>query len=180
MANPTTSESLLLVGHVWRAHGVQGEIKIIPESDDPQRFEDLSVVYVGSTAATSNPRDVESVRFQPTKRGMVVIVKLSGTDSRDDAEALRKASVFAREQDLPPLEAGEFFLHDLIGLAAATSDGEDVGTVSDVIERPAQPILVVARSGRNSVMIPAVDEFIEDIDLDEGRIVIRPIEGLLD
>lgn len=180
MTEPIDSESLLLVGRIWRAHGVRGEIKIIPDTDDPERFEDLTVIYAGSTATTAVPHDVDSVRFQPTKRGVIIIAKLRGVDSREAAESMRKASVFAREEDLPPLEEGEFFLHDLIGLLVTTHDDDAVGRVDDVIEGPAQSILVVAREGRGSVMIPAVDEFIEEIDLDERRIMIRPIEGLLD
>ncbi len=155
-------------------------MKIIPETDHPERFEDLTIIYTGSTATTADPQDLESVRFQPTKRGTIVIAKLRGIDSREKAETMRKACVFAREEDLPPLEEGEFFLHDLIGLAVVTDAGDDVGTVDDVIEGPAQPILVVARKGKESVMIPAVDEFVDNMDLDERRIIIRPIEGLLD
>lgn len=180
MTELNDSESLLLVGRIWRAHGVRGDVKIIPETDDPQRFADLSVVYAGSSPTTAVPHDVEEVRFQPTKRGVVIIAKLRGVDSREAAESMRKAMVFAREEDLPPLEEGEFFLHDLIGLFVSTEAGETIGRVDDVIEGPGQAILVVARKGRGAVMIPAVNEFVEDIDLDEGRIVIKPIEGLLD
>lgn len=180
MTDRVDSESLLLIGRIWRAHGVRGEVKIIPETDEPERFEDLTVVYMGRTATTAEPREVESVRFQPTKRGTIVITKLVGVDSRESAEALREASVFAQEEDLPPLEEGEFFLHDLVGLSVLTDEGEQVGTVDDVIAGPAQAIIVVARAGRGSVMIPAVDEFVEDINLEAGRVVIRPIEGMLE
>lgn len=155
-------------------------MKIIPETDDPDRFADLTVIYAGSTAANAEPHDLESVRFQPTKRGVVIIAKLRGIDSREDVESMRKSSVFAKQEDLPPLEEGEFFLHDLIGLDVFTEEGERIGTVDDVIEGRAQAILVVVREGKGSVMIPAVDEFVDDIDLNENRIVIRPIEGLLD
>lgn len=180
MTERIESESLLLVGRIWRAHGVRGELKIIPETDDPGRFEDLTVIYTGSTAAKADSHAIESIRFQPTKRGVIIIAKLRGIDSRETAEAMRKESVFARESDLPPLEEGEFFLHDLIGLAVRTALGEAVGTVDDVIEGPAQTILVVTRKDRASVMIPVVDEFVEAIDLDQRQIIIQPIEGLLD
>ncbi len=180
MTHPIDSESLFLVGQIWRAHGIRGEVKIIPETDDPERFTDLTVVFTGRTAASAVRHEIDSVRFQPTKRGIIVIAKMRGVDSREAAESMRKDSVFASEEDLPPLEEGEFFLHDLIGLAVSTHTGDTVGTVEDVIEGPAQTILVVAREGMGSAMIPAVDEFVEEIDLDARQIVIRPIEGLLD
>lgn len=172
--------SLLLVGHVWRAHGVTGEVKIVPATDDPVRFEDLDMVYIGASATSADARVVETVRLQPTKRGIIVIMKIEGVDSREEVENLRTHQVFARESDLPPLEENEFYVHDLIGLEVVTDAGVPVGLVNDVMEVPAQQVLVVSRHGRAPAMIPVVDEFVQDIDWDEGRITVRPIEGLLD
>ncbi len=174
------SESLLLVGQVWRAHGVKGEVKVVPETDDPSRFEDLRLVFVGTTPASAVARRVETVRLQPTKRGLLAIVKFEGVDSREEVDALRRSHVFAREGDLPALEGDEYYIHDLIGLEVLTVAGEIVGTVEDVIAGPAQEVLVVARRDKKAVMIPVVDEFVDEIDLEERRIVIRPIEGLLE
>lgn len=176
----TDIESLLLVGRVWRPHGVKGELKVYPETDDPERFADLGAVYTGTTPNTAGKMGVESVRFQSTKKGTIVVLKLAGIDSREDADALRKASVYAAEDDLPSLADDEFFLHDLVGLAVESEDGVDIGTVDEVLDLPAQDILVVRRSDGSSAMVPVVAEFIVDIDLVSERIVIRPIEGLLD
>lgn len=180
MPAETDAESLLLMGRIWRPHGVKGEVKVYPETDDPERFVDLGTVYIGTTPNTAGKMDVESVRFQSTKKGTIVVLKLAGIDSREDADALRKASVYASEDDLPSLKDDEFFLHDLVGLAVASDDGVDVGTVDDVLDLPAQEILVVRRSDGSSVMVPVVAEFIVEIDLVSERIVIRPIEGLLE
>ncbi|MEX1055663.1 MAG: ribosome maturation factor RimM [Rhodothermales bacterium] len=173
------SDSLLLVGRVSKAHGVRGELKIIPETDDPERLEDLTAVFVGRTAGTAERREIESIRLQPVKQGTVVVMKMAGVDSREDTEAFRQMSVFADVEDLPPLEEDEFFIHDLIGLDVFDEEGGAVGRVTDVLHLPAQDVLVVARSGKDAAMIPVVDEFIVEIDVDEGRIVVRPIEGLL-
>lgn len=180
MTEQVETDSLLLIGRVWRAHGVRGEIKVVPETDDPARFEDLQAVYVGSSPASARVRQVENVRLQPTKRGTVIIMKLEGIDSREQVDALRRADVFAREADLPALADDEFFIHDLIGLHVVTDEGEPVGIVEEVMTVPAQEILVVSRKGKEAVLIPAVGEFVVEMDLDERRIVVRPIEGLLD
>lgn len=174
------AESLLLVGRVWRPHGVTGDVKIVPETDDPSRFEDLDEVFIGLKAEDAASRRVESIRFQPTKRGLIVIMRLKGIEAREDAEALRGNRVFAREIDLPPLEEDEFYIHELVGLSVVTSGGEHVGTVDDVLSAPAQQVLVISRQGRNSAMVPIVAEFVDEIDFDGGRIVVRPIEGMLD
>lgn len=180
MNHQVETDSLLLVGRVSRAHGVRGEVKVVPETDDPARFNDLRIVYVGTSAASARAMQVETVRLQPTKRGTIIILKLEGIDSREQVEALRRSDVFARENDLPALADDEIYIHDLIGLQVVTDEGEPIGTVEEVMTVPAQEILVVSRKGKEAVMIPAVDEFVLELDLEERRIVVRPIEGLLD
>lgn len=174
------SDSLLLVGRVFRPHGVRGEVKVIPETDDPERLEGIETLFIGSSPEAAEPVGVEIVRFQHVRQGITVIVKLVGVDSREEAVALRDQSVYAREEDLPPLDEGEFFLHELIGLAVFAEDGGAIGTVDDVLSTPAHDTIVVRRDEGQDVLIPLVDEFVADIDLDEERIVIRPIEGLLE
>lgn len=173
-------DSLLLIGRIWRPHGVRGEMKVVPETDDPERLADLTTVFMGTTPDTAARADVDSFRLQPTKKGILLILKLAGIDAREDAEALRDASLFAMQEDLPPLEEDEYFLHDLIGLFVRTEDGTEIGVVEDVLERPAQPILVIRRDTGTQAMVPAVTEFVRQIDLDEETIFIRPIEGLLE
>jgi len=98
---------------------------------------------------------------------------------RDEAEKLSKLTVYAREDDLPELEDGEYFLSDLLELDVQLEDGVHIGKVIDVIEGRGQNILLVAREGLPNVMIPMVDEFIVEIDFDSNSITIDPIEGLL-
>lgn len=180
MTDDVEVDSLLLVGRIWRAHGLRGEVKVIPESDDTERFEDLPVLYTGTTANTARSRTVQSVRYQHSKKGTLVILKLEGVDSRDEAESLKKSLVYARPDDVPPLQEDEYFLHDLIGLQAVREDGSAIGVVDNVLELPGQELLVIAREDRPSALVPAVPEFVVDIDVDAGRLVIRPIEGLLE
>lgn len=178
--NPVEPDSLLLVGTCGPPHGVRGEIKVIPETDDPERLADLGRVFLGPSPDRVRERAIESVRFQPTKRGIVALVTFPGLRDRDDAEALRGLGVYAAEADLPALEEGEVFLHDLIGLAVVTEDGEAVGTVQDVLTGGAQNLLLVQRPGKPDALVPDVDEIVTAIDLDAERITLRPPEGLLD
>ena len=173
-------DALLLVGRVGKTHGIRGAVKVIPETDDPTRFADLETVFVGKKPAEAAPHGVVSAHLQPTKRGPTVVLKLEGIDTIEEASSLRRLLVFAREEDLPPLADGEFFLHDLIGLDVLTDQGEAVGTVKEVLELPANNVYVVARSGRPDALIPAVPAFIEVVDIEQRRLVVRPIEGLLD
>ncbi len=177
---PASTDSLLLVGTCGRPHGMLGEVKVVPETDDPERLAALEQVFLGRAAETAQPRTVQSVRFQPTKRGLAALVSFEGVAGREAAETLRGLGVWAEASDLPPLEDGEVFLHDLIGLAVVTEAGESVGTVADVLEGGAQRLLVVRRDGRPDALVPDVAEIVTDVDLGAGQLTLAPPEGLLD
>lgn len=173
-------EAMVQVGFVFRAHGMEGELKVNPEhTDDPERFEELDTVYLGRSPHAVTRHEIASVRYQETKRGTTVILGLADVASRSDAEAVIKQNVFADEADLE-LADDEIFIHDLVGLSVVTEAGETLGTVANYMEMPAQDVFVVHRPEAGEAMIPAVEDFIVDIDLDGGRLVVRPIEGLLD
>jgi 16S rRNA processing protein RimM len=169
-------DDLILVGTVGRAHGVKGEVKVVPATDDPTRFS-------GFKKATSRAGRFEreltftSVRIQTTGKGLTPIVKIDGVDSRESAEALRGAELYV-PAELLPLEEGEFFLHDLIGMAVEDEDGSAIGSVRDVLDLPAASTMVVKREGSEDVMIPIIPEFI--IDVEPERIIVRLVEGMLE
>lgn len=176
---PTSPDELLRMGYVVRAHGVRGAFKVIPETDDPSRFEKLEFVYLGRSPAEARPVRVQQVQYQPTRRGLLVLLQVETIVDRDAAEALRGQGVYARAGDLPALEEGEFYLHDLIGLQVETEEGEVVGTVAEVLEMPAHLIYVVERPGRSQALIPGVEAFVRELDFERRRLVVRLIEGLL-
>ena len=176
----TEDRVLFMIGRIIRSHDVLGEVKVLPETDDPERLLDLSHVFVGQDENSAIARKVDSARLQTSKKGMLVLMSFEGVKGRDAAAALRQHLVFATEDELPPLEEGEYFLHALIGSRVETDAGELVGTLKEIMELPAHNLYVIKRPGQKDVMIPAVPAFIETIDVDAQFIVIRPIEGLLD
>ena len=176
----SSTGNLLLVGRVYRAHGLLGEMKVIPETDEPKRFSGLESVFLGDRAENAVAYPVEKVRFQDSKHGITVVLKLAGIESKEAADSFRKANIYAREVDLPPVEEDEVFLHDLIGLTVLTEEGEMIGKIRDVLEMPAQLVLVVEQEGGSEVMIPDVPEIVRDVDVDGGTMTIRPIDGLIE
>jgi 16S rRNA processing protein RimM len=167
------------MGRIVRPHGVLGEVKVAPETDDPGRFQELETVYVGVDEASAVSFDIVSVRLQPSKYGITVLILFEGVSSREAAEALGKKTVYADEADLPALEDGEYYFSDLIGLKVETLDGAEVGTVMDVLEGPGQDLLVIRTPSGGRVMVPLVPELVPEIDIDAGRIGIDPVDGLL-
>ena len=178
-------DNLLLIGRCGRAHGVRGEVKVFLETDDPAVVTALGRVFVGPAAEEVQEYVVGRVRLQPQKGRTVVILHLDGIASREDAEALTGLRVYAAEEDLPELEEGEVYVHDLIGLTVVGADEEGIpieplGTVRDVLEGGAQLLLVVARDGEPDVLVPDVPEIVLDVDVDAGRILVDPPEGLFE
>ena len=179
----TDHDNLLLMGRVGKTHGVRGEIKVAPETDAPERFADLEAVYLGATTASARRFDLEGVRFQYPKGRTTVLLALEGVETVEDAADLRGLQVFADPDDLPALEDGQAYLHDLVGLEVvevdeAGSEVEVIGTVRDLYDG-AQLLFAVERSGKPEVLIPDVEEFVVRTDLEAGRLYVRPIEGLL-
>jgi len=171
---------LVKVGFVFRPHGLEGELKVDPSAtDDPARFETLPAVFLGAQPHRVTRHAVLSVRYQQTKRGTTVILGLEGIADRDAAEAVAKMDVFATEAALG-LEDDELFADDLVGWTVVTEDGSVQGTVANFMEMPAQDLFVVRTPGDAEAMIPAIDDFIVEIDEEAERIVVRPIDGLMD
>ena len=180
MTNPDHADTLLRMGRVYRAHGLAGEVKVIPETDDPTRFEALSSLHIGETPASARRENVQSVRYQHARKGLLVILKLETIASREAAEALRGAALYAPAGALPDLRGDEPSSDDLIGLVAVEEHGEQIGVVEDVLAFPGHDMLVIAREEQPSAMVPAVPEFVVDVDPEAERITLRVIEGLLD
>ncbi|MGB3544787.1 ribosome maturation factor RimM, partial [Rubrivirga sp.] len=177
-------DNLLLMGRVGKTHGVRGEIKVAPETDGPERFADLEVVHIGKSAASAQRFALEGVRFQYPKGRTTVLLALEGVDSVEAAADLRGSLVWADPADLPALEDGEAFLHDLVGLTVIEVDDDgaevaEIGTVRDLYDG-AQLLFAVDRPGKSEVLIPDVDEFVVRTDLEARRLYVKPIEGLLE
>ena len=176
----TAGADLLLVGRVIGTHGLQGELKIVSESDNPDRVAELERIWVGKESHCAVEYRVQRSRQHRTKHGLSLLIHLAEVRSKNDATAMCGLGVYAQAQDLPPLEPGEHFLHDLIGAAVVTESGAVVGDLMDIWSAPASDIYVVRRAGQRDALVPAVPTIVKSVDATAGRVVIEAIEGLLD
>ena len=171
-------ESLITVGRVVQSRGVRGEVVVYPLSDDPERFHDFGhVLAVGRTGATRE-LTVTGVSLRTRHGRPEVLLQFDGIDSIETSEPLRGSTLYVDREALT-LDDDEYFLFDLVGVSVQTDDGVTIGSVTEVRRMPAQDIFVVARVSDGEVLIPDVPEFVDKSHLDEGRLVIHPIEGLL-
>lgn len=167
----------LVIGEVLRPHGVQGELRIRILTDYPERIAELQTVYLGT--------DVDSPSIKPYPvQGMRMhqdygLLSLHGINDRNKADRLRDLLIMIDMDNAIPLEEGEFYLFELIGLEVRTSEGEVLGTIADVIETGANDVYVVDSPRYKEVLIPVTDETIIQTDIEAGVVVVRLPEGLL-
>jgi len=175
MPNPPP---FLLLGQVLRPQGVRGELRVRVLTDYPERIVPGSMLYAGldpAKPARARRHVVESVR---THQGYLLL-KFTDVPDRDAADLLREQYIMVPLADAVPLDEGEFYLYQAIGLAVYTDEGEHLGDVQEIIETGANDVFVV-RGERGEILLPAIDEVIREIDVDAGRMTVHLMEGLRD
>jgi 16S rRNA processing protein RimM len=171
----------LVVGQIVKPHGTKGEVFVWPLTDAPDEvFEDGRELLLGDAAGELEPEPATIVieRSRPFKRG--VLAKLVGREDRTAVEPLAGRYVLAATASLRPLEAGELYYHQLLGVRVEAVDGTDVGVVKEVFEtEPAHLLDVEAPDGKRH-LVPFVERIVVEIDAAGRRLVIRPPPGLLE
>ncbi len=177
---PASEPEHLVVGQVTKAHGTRGEVFVWPLTDEveavysPGREVELGDAE-GELESDSPTLVVE--RQRPFKRGL--LVKFEGYDDRTSVEGLSQRYLLVPIESLRPLAEGEVYYHQLLGCEVVTVDGQVVGRVREVYETEPAELLDVKGAGR-SHLIPFVERIVEEVDVEGGRIVIRPPPGLLE
>ena len=159
------------IGQVVNVVGLKGELKVYHYSDYKERFEELSKIYVENTLYR-----ISNVRYMKD----MVILKLDGIYDRTEAEKLKGQSIFIDQEDLRVLPEDTYYIFDLIGMTVVEQEGRILGTLSDVIQNSAQDIYEIERENKSKFLIPAVEEFILNIDADQKIMTVKLIEGLME
>ncbi|MFQ6105080.1 MAG: ribosome maturation factor RimM [Candidatus Glassbacteria bacterium] len=166
----------VVVGRVISAHGIHGKMIIEPMTENPHRFEEGSKLCIESENGKA--------KWQVTVRGAApykgkLLVRVSEITDRTEAARHRGRYICVPVEDLPEPEPGEYYHHQLVGLQAVDVAGEILGIVCGVVPMPAQDVIVVEKSGKE-FMVPFVDEFIKEVDLEGQRIIIKRMAGLFE
>ena len=157
-------EDLLQVGIIASTHGVRGEVKVYPTTDDPRRFRRLKEVVLDTGKEKMN-LEIEGVKFFK----QFVILKFKGLDNINDIEKYRQKSLYVTRKNAVRLQRDEYFIADLIGLKVQDEDGKELGTVKDVIETGANDVYVVRKDGAKDLLIPAIHACIQNVDVAAGQ-----------
>lgn len=168
-------ENMLRVGVVASTHGIRGEVKVFPTTDDPRRFNELKEVIL-DTGKEQIPLEIEQVKYFKN----MVILKFKGYDNINDMEKYKSKDLLIPRDKAVELEPDEYFITDLIGLKVLTEDGELLGTLKDVLETKANDVYVVEMKNGKELMVPAIADCILEVDLEQSVMKVHLLEGLMD
>ncbi|HUN05486.1 MAG TPA: ribosome maturation factor RimM [Aggregatilineales bacterium] len=173
----TPSPAYLLIGEILRPHGVVGELKMRVLTAYPERLRELKTVFLADDPESGTPDSytLDHVRFHHD----YALIKLKEIPDRTAAERFRELFVLVAINDAIPLDEGEHYLFQLIGMTVETEAGESLGTLADVMETGANDVYVVESKEYGEVLIPATEHTILNTDTETRRITVRLPEGLL-
>ena len=166
-------EQFLQVGVISSTHGIRGEVKVFPTTDDPARFKKLKKVLL-DTGKEQLELEIQSVKFFK----QFVIVKFRGIDNINDIEKYKGKSLMVPREDAVQLEEDEYYIADLIGMEVYT-DGGRFGTLKDVMETGANEVYIIDSDEHGEVLVPAIHDCILDVDVEKQTMKIRLMDGLI-
>lgn len=165
----------LQVGAITQTHGIKGEVKVFPTTDDQKRFGKLKNVIV-EYGKIREELEIESVKYFK----QFVILKFKGYDSINDIEKMKGASLLVKRENAVRLRRNEYFVADLIGMNVINESGEAFGVLKDVLETGANDVYVITMEDGREVLIPAIRECILNVDMEKNEMTIHLLDGLLD
>jgi 16S rRNA processing protein RimM len=175
MAAPAAPEWIEF-GYLARAHGVHGEVRLVPMQEDADLPEATERVRIVNKQGVERILTMSSVR--PTQGALLVF--FDGIADRDAAQALSGSRVFVESSTLPPLEEGELYLYELVGVPAEDQTGRVVGTVTGLFDNHGQDVLVLRAADGSERLLPLADDTLTRFEREARRVVLKVPEGLWD
>lgn len=174
-------EQYLRIGVITRPHGVHGEVKVYPTTDYPERFEEVEDVILRSSRGDIRTK-IEDVRYFKN----LAIVKFDCLQTPEQARLYAGCDIMISREQAQPLEEGEYYIADLIGCEVIADEnskdlsGRSLGIVRDVLQTGANDVYVVEQPGGKEILFPVIKDCIRDVDIENGRITVYVMPGLLD
>lgn len=165
----------LEIGQIVNTHGIKGEVKIKPFTDDIKRFDKLKKVYI-ENKNVKKEYEIENVKYHKD----MVLIKLKGIDKIEEAELLRNSYLKVERQDEEPLGENAYYVVDLLGLSVYTEENVLLGVLDDIFNTGSNDIYVVKDELGKQILLPAIQEVIKQIDVENKKIIVHLIKGLLE
>jgi 16S rRNA processing protein RimM len=168
-------EDLLQVGVITQTHGIKGEVKVFPTTDDVNRFKKLKNVIL-DTGKENLELEIEGVKFFK----QYAILKFKGIDNINDIEKYKGKSLLVTRENAVKLKKNEYFIADMIGMKVVTEDESEFGTLVDVMATGANDVYVIETIDKKEVLLPAIKQCVLDIDIEKQIMKVHIMKGLLD
>ncbi len=167
-------EEVLQVGVITTVHGVRGEVKVFPTTDDVNRFKKLKEVIL-DTGREKITLEIEGVKFFK----QMVILKFKGIDTLDDVAKYRQAGLYVTRSNAVKLDRDEYFIADLIGVEVYDEADQLIGVLEDVIATGANDVYTIRMTDGRELLLPAIKQCVLDVDVQGRRMKVHVLEGLL-
>ena len=167
-------EDFFQVGIYTNTHGIRGEIKVFPTTDDPKRFKKLKQVIM-RTPKEDRIYTIEQVRFAK----QMVLLKFKDVDNINDIERYKGSGLFVPRAEAVPLGKDEYFIADLIGITVSTEEGRVLGQLQEVLQTGANDVYVIQGEEREW-LLPAIADCVQKVDVEAGTMTVRLMPGLED
>ncbi len=164
---------LLEVGRIVNTHGLRGEVKVVPWTDNADDLEAVATVYV-HLAGEEKSLTVQNIRYQKNN----LIVKFAEINSIEEAERYKGAVISAERDELGELPEGVYYIADLIGLRVEDEAGRYIGTIKDVFNTGANDIYEIEREGKKPLLLPVIEETVLEVNIAGGFVRVHILEGL--
>ncbi len=158
------------IGKIVNTYGIKGQLKIVPYTDNIKRFEKLKKIYINEKEYL-----IENVKYIKN----IVILKLQGINTIEQAEEYRNLYMYIDRKDAIKLPKDTYFIRDLIGIEVYTNDGEKLGIIDDIFKTGSNDVYVVRNSLGKQILLPAISSVIEKIDLENKKVTVNLIKGLI-
>ena len=164
----------LEIGQIVNTFGIKGFVKVNPWVNDVTRFDDLKKVYI-KIRKELKTLEIEEVKYHKNQ----VLLKFKGVETVEQAEMLRNAILEIDRKDAIPLEEGEYFTADLLESEVYTDEGEKLGILEDIFNTGSNDIYVVKNELGKSILLPRIKDVFKEIDVENKKIIVHLIEGLI-
>lgn len=173
---PPEGDTKILIGRVLKPKGIRGSVKVLSYAQSPETYERAGVVYVRSEGSWQ-PLETEKVEKSRPGRTRTVVLAFRGRNRIEDVRDLVGADLYVDKDNLPPLEEGEYYWHELIGMRVRTEEGEDLGRIRGIFNTGSNDVYVV-RKGSREILLPALRDVIRKVDLPGRRMTVRLLEEI--
>ncbi len=163
------------IGKIINTHGIKGEVKVLPLTDDPARFEDLEWVYLSYNNQLEK-KIIQSIRYQKNN----IILKFKDINSIDEIEKYKSCMLVIDREMAVELPENTYFIRDLIGVEVRLENGESLGKIIDVIETGSNDVYVIKPNKGSDILIPAIKQVIQHVDIEENIMIVKLLEGLIE